>query len=156
MRRDSEGGQSFRKTAEGSLGRPPRRWGLNAGQAGQAGQDGFTLVELMMVVTIVGILANLAVPSFQRSIVKSREAALKQSLYTMRDVIDQYKADQGVYPPVLDDLASAGYLRRIPEDPFTRSDGTWQEIIDETDGGIFDVHSGSDLVALDGTPYNQW
>ena len=81
---------------------------------------------------------------------------MKQSLYTMRDVIDQYKADQGVYPPALEDMASAGYLRRIPEDPFTRSDGTWQEIIDETDGGIFDVHSGSDLVALDGTPYNQW
>ncbi len=150
MRGDSEGCQSSRKAAEDSLGSLPRRWGVNAGQGG------FTLVELMMVVTIVGILANLAVPSFQRSIVKSREAALKQSLYTMRDVIDQYKADQGVYPPALEDMASAGYLRRIPEDPFTRSDGTWQEIIDETDGGIFDVHSGSDLVALDGTPYNQW
>ncbi len=109
-----------------------------------------------MVLAIAGILVTLAQPSFQRSIVKAREASLKQSIYTMRDVIDQYRADHGKYPPTLADLASAGYLRRIPIDPFTKSDGTWQEILDDTDGGIFDVHSGSDLVALNGTPYNYW
>lgn len=119
-------------------------------------EAGFTLLELMMVLAIVSILVTLAQPSFQRSIVKAREAALKQSIYTMRDVIDQYRADHGTYPPTLADLDSTGYLRRIPIDPFTKSDATWQEILDDEDGGIFDVHSGSDLVALNGTPYNHW
>ena len=120
-------------------------------------QGGFTIVELMIVVTIAGILVMLAEPSFTGAATKAREAALKQNLFTMRDVIDQFKADRGKYPPTLADLNSAGYLRRIPVDPFTRSDSTWQEILDEADGGVFDVHSGSDLVSpLDGTPYNQW
>ncbi len=119
-------------------------------------EAGFTLVELMMVVTIAGILVTLAQPSFQRSIVKAREAALKQSLYTMRDVIDQYRADHGVYPETLSALKEAGYLRSIPVDPFTKSQATWQDILDDEGGGFFDVHSGSDLVALNGTPYNTW
>ncbi len=117
---------------------------------------GFTLVELMIVVTIAGILATLAEPSFHRSILKAREAALKQSLYTMRDVIDQYRADQGEYPPTLVSLVEKEYLRQIPVDPFTKATDTWQEILDDENSGLFDVHSGSDLVALDGTPYNHW
>jgi general secretion pathway protein G len=123
---------------------------------GLATQTGFTLVELMVVVTIAGILVTLAEPSFRQSVWKAKEAALKQNLFTLRDVIDQYRADQGAYPPALADLQSAGYLRRIPADPITSSDGTWQLILDETAGGIFDVHSGSDLVAMNGTPYNEW
>ncbi len=110
----------------------------------------------MVVLVIVGILLTLAEPSFQRSVLKAKEAALKQNLFTMRDVIDQYRADRGTYPPSLDDLKSAGYLRQIPVDPITRSEGSWQLILDQTDGGIFDVHSGSDLVAMNGTPYNVW
>ena len=119
-------------------------------------QRGFTIVELMIVVTIAGILVMLAEPSFTGAATKAREAALKQNLFTMRDVIDQFKADRGKYPAALLDLKEVGYLKRIPVDPFTRSDSTWQEILDEADGGVFDVHSGSDLVALGGTPYNQW
>ncbi len=119
-------------------------------------QGGFTILELMVVLVIIGILLTLAEPSFQRSVIKAREAALKQNLFTMRDVIDQYRADRGTYPPSLDDLKSVGYLRQIPVDPITKSDGSWQLILDQTEGGIFDVHSGSDLVAMNGTPYNVW
>jgi general secretion pathway protein G len=119
-------------------------------------ERGFTLIELMMVVTVAGILVTLAEPSFHQSVIKAREAALKQNLFTMRDVIDQFRADKGQYPGDLGDLKAAGYLKRIPLDPFTKSDSTWQVILDQTDPGIFDVHSGSDLVALDGTAYNEW
>ena len=119
-------------------------------------QGGFTLVELMIVVTIAGILITLAEPSFRNSVVNAREAVLKQDLFTMRDAIDQFRADRGKYPTTLLELKEVGYLKRIPVDPFTRSDGTWQEIPDQVESGVFDVHSGSDLVARDGTPYNNW
>lgn len=123
----------------------------------KAGERGFTILELMIVVSIAGILVMLAEPSFVGSVVKAREAALKQNLFAMRDVIDQYKADRGKYPPTLVELKEAGYLKRVPVDPFTKSDTSWQEIPDQADGGVFDVHSGSDLVSpLDGTSYNQW
>lgn len=118
-------------------------------------ERGFTILELMIVVTIGGILVTLAEPSFNRTILKAREAALKQSLFTMRDAIDQFRADRGVFPATLAELTSAGYLRRIPVDPFTRSDATWREIPDQDEGGIVDVHSGSDLLSLDGTPYDR-
>lgn len=121
------------------------------------GERGFTLVELMVVVTVAGILLTLAEPSFHRSVIKAREAALKQNLFTLRDTLDQYRADNGKYPESLAEVKKAGYLRRIPVDPFTNSDATWQEIQDDSEeGGVWDVHSGSDLVALDGTPYNHW
>lgn len=113
-------------------------------------------MELMLVVTIAGILVTLAEPWFQGSILKAREAALKQNLFTLREVLDQYKADRGKYPANLAELKTVGYLRRLPIDPFTKSDATWQEILDQAEGGIFDVHSGSPLVGSDGTPYNLW
>jgi len=119
-------------------------------------QHGTTIVELMMVLTIIGILATIATPSYYQSAIKAKETALKHNLFTMRDVLDQHRADRGTYPASLAELVSAGYLKGIPIDPFTRSIGTWQEILDQTEGGIFDVHSGSDLVSRDGTPYNQW
>lgn len=117
---------------------------------------GYTLLELMLVVTIAGILVSLAEPSFHTTVIKAREAALKQNLFLMRDVIDQYRADKGKYPGVLSELQAAGYIRRIPVDPFTKSDSSWQETQEANQGGVFDVHSGSDQVALDGTPYNNW
>ena len=117
---------------------------------------GFTLIELLIVVSIIGILATLAVPSYQASVIKAREAALRQDLFAMRDVLDQHRADQGKYPPSLQALVSAGYLRAIPTDPFTNSSTSWQEMTDVKEGGIFDVFSGSEFVGTNGMPYNRW
>lgn len=114
------------------------------------------MMELLIVLSIAGILLTLAQPSWSGAILKAKEATLKQNLFALRDVLDQYRADRGSYPQSLPDLVTTGYLRRIPLDPFTKSEETWQEIRDEQDGGIFDVHSGSDLVARDGKPYNAW
>ena len=117
---------------------------------------GFTLIELLIVVSIIGILATLAVPSYQASVIKAREAALRQDLFAMRDVLDQHRADQGKYPPSLQALVSAGYLRAIPTDPFTNSSTSWQQMTDVKEGGIFDVFSGSEFVGTNGKPYNRW
>ena len=124
-------------------------------------RTGYTLLELMIVVAIASILVTLAVPSFQRSVIKAREATLKQNLATLRTVIDQHYADQGAYPASLEALVEAGYLRQIPVDPFTKTADTWQLVYEETtednaESGIFDVHSGSDMIATDGTPYSEW
>jgi general secretion pathway protein G len=119
-------------------------------------QGGFTLLELMTIIAIIGILVTLAVPSYRGAVVKAREAVLKQDLFTVRDVLDQYRGDQGKYPPSLSDLVKSGYLRTVPVDPFTLSNSTWQEVVEATEGGIFDIHSGSDFVASTGIPYNQW
>ena len=121
-----------------------------------AGAPGFTLIELLIVVSIIGILATLAAPSYQTSVVKAKEAALRQDLFTLRDVLDQHRADQGKYPASLEALVSAGYLRAIPKDPFTGSTTSWQEMTDVMEGGTFDVFSGSELVGTNGTPYNRW
>lgn len=125
-------------------------------RAGARFDEGHTLLELMIVVTIAGILATLAEPLWQESVTKAREASLKQTLFNLRDVLDQYRADRGKYPQAMAEVVSAGYLRQIPLDPFTRSTTTWQEIPSESEGGIFDVHSGSPLVGTDKTSYNQW
>ena len=135
--------------------RPARRsrW---MGRSIGTGERGFTLLELMSIVTIVGILVTMAVPSYQQSVVKAREAVLTRDLFTVRDLLDQHRADKGKYPDSLKDLVTVGYLKTIPMDPFTRSTSTWQEIYETTEGGVFDIHSGSDLVGTDGVPYNQW
>ncbi|MEQ1793980.1 MAG: prepilin-type N-terminal cleavage/methylation domain-containing protein [Nitrospira sp.] len=129
---------------------------IEIGRRGIGGSDGFTMIELMIVVSIVGILATLAVPSYQSSVVKAKEAALRQDLSTLRDVLDQHKADQGKYPLSLAALVSAGYLRGMPKDPFTGSTTTWQEISDPAEGGVVDVFSGAEFVGTNGTPYNRW
>jgi general secretion pathway protein G len=118
--------------------------------------SGFTLVEMMIVVSIVGILATFAAPSYQASVVKAKEAALRHDLFTIRDLLDQHRADQGKYPQSLQALISAGYLKAIPNDPFTSSGTTWQEITDTKEEGIVDVFSGSEFVGTNGTPYNRW
>ena len=118
--------------------------------------SGFTLIELMIVISIVGILATLAAPSYHSSVMKAKEAALRQNLFTLRDLLDQHRADQGRYPGSLQVLVSVGYLRKIPNDPFTGTTTSWQEIAEPTEGGIFDLYSGSDLVGTNGVPYNRW
>jgi general secretion pathway protein G len=126
------------------------------------GKKGYTLLELMIVVAIVGILVTLAIPMFQQSAMKAKEAALKQNLFTMRAVIDQFYADRGMYPATLEALVEEKYLRAIPVDPFTKSATTWEEIFEEQDEGedsppgIYDIKSGSDDLALNGTPYKEW
>jgi general secretion pathway protein G len=110
----------------------------------------------MIVVAIIGILATIAVPSYQSSLIKAKEAVLRQDLFTMRELLDHHRADKGKYPPSLDALVAAGYLRAIPKDPLTNSSATWQEISEPTEGGVFDVYSGSDLVGTNGVPYNRW
>ena len=126
------------------------------------GKKGYTLLELMIVVAIVGILVTLAIPSFQQSAMKAKEAALKQNLFTMRGVLDQYYADRGDYPESLETLVEEKYLRAIPVDPLTRSSTTWNEIYEEQEegddspAGVYDVKSGSDGLGLNGTPYKDW
>lgn len=126
------------------------------GNMGRWNAKGFTLIELMIVVAIIGILATIAVPSYQSSVTKARETVLRQDLFTLRELLDHHRADKGKYPPALDGLVTAGYLRVLPKDPFTNSPSSWQQIVEPTEGGIFDVYSGSDLVGTNGTPYNQW
>lgn len=129
---------------------------IEIGKGGAWDAHGFTLLELMIVVSIIGILATLAVPSYQSSVVKAKEAALRQDLSTLRDVLDQHKADQGKYPPSLSALVGTGYLRGVPKDPFTGATTTWQEITDSAEGGVVDIFSGSEFVGTNGTPYNRW
>ena len=124
---------------------------------------GFTLIELMIVMTIIGILASIAAPNYQRSVIKAREAVLMEDLYQMRRAIDAYFADHTKYPESLDALVEAKYLREIPVDPFTRAQDSWEVVIptpteegEVAEGGVEDVHSGSDLMGLNGTPYREW
>jgi general secretion pathway protein G len=127
-------------------------------EKGRLSERGFTLIELMVVVAILGILVTLAQPSYYFATTKAKEAALKKDLYVLRDLIDQYHADQGQYPPSLPDLVSKGYLRSIPVDPFTKTSDTWIEVYasEGEESGVFDVHSGSNLVGTNDLPYNQW
>jgi general secretion pathway protein G len=124
--------------------------------------DGFTLIELMIVMALIVILAGIATVTYINSIQRSKEAVLKSDLFRMRDAIDQYYADKNTYPPSLDALVSEKYLRAIPVDPFTNSSETWQTTMAEpqpgnlAETGIFDVKSGAQETALDGTRYSDW
>jgi general secretion pathway protein G len=124
---------------------------------------GFTMIELLVVVSLIVILATMGMTQYRSSVVRAREATLKEDLFRMRDAIDQYYADKGQYPSTLDALVSDGYMRKVPDDPFTRSSGTWQSVPSEPDAnnptaepGVYDVKSGSDATALDGTKYADW
>lgn len=132
-------------------------------RTGGRAEGGFTLVELMIVMTIIGILSAIAIPSFIRSVQKAKEAALKEDLHTMRTAIDSYTVDKEKAPQSLDDLVQNGYLKSIPEDPMTHSRDTWVTASDDTysdldqsEPGINDVHSGSNETGTDGQPYSSW
>lgn len=129
----------------------------------RTGAGGFTLVELLVVISLIGILAAMAIVNYRNGVVRSQEAVLRTDLFRMRDAIDQYYADKGKYPSSLDSLVSDGYLRSVPEDPITRSKDTWQAVPAEPDPnnpsaepGIYDVKSGAPGTSLDGSNYTDW
>jgi general secretion pathway protein G len=145
-----------RNTRIGSGG---RAWAPN--RRSRAG--GFTLVELLIVISLISILAAMGLVQYKNSVVSSREAVLRTDLFRMRDAIDQYYADKGKYPSALDSLVSDGYMRKVPEDPMTKSADSWVTVPAEPDpnnpsaeAGIYDVKSGAQGTALDGSNYSDW
>jgi len=128
--------------------------------------QGFTLIEVIIVFTLIGILVGLALPQYQTAAKRARESTLKQNLFTLRTLINQYYTDKMQYPASLQILVDDGYLRAIPIDPITGSSETWieiPEILNPEDmltgmeiPGMIDVQSGSDKTAMDGTLYNLW
>jgi general secretion pathway protein G len=127
------------------------------------GAHGFTLIELLVVISLMFTLAGIALVNYQNSVRRTREAVLKQDLFRMRDAIDQFYADKNKYPASLDELVTEKYLRSIPVDPFTSTKDSWQTVMSEPDPlnptaqpGIYDVKSGSEQTALDGTKYSEW
>jgi general secretion pathway protein G len=175
MKREAVGGRRKAREACGSPRATPAASPLPPTEAG------FTLLELLVVMTIIGILAAVAIPALRDSPQRAREAALREDLFTLRSTIDQYHGDKGYYPPDLATLVTDGYIRQIPVDPMTKSRDTWvvdyEEIGagDETSEsattatteatsapaepaapGVVDVHSGSTEKALDGTVYKEW
>ena len=127
------------------------------------GEGGFTLIELIIVMTIIGLLTAIAIPSYLNSVRKAREAALREDLHTMRQAIDSYTVDKDQDPQGLEDLVQAGYLKSVPVDPMTNRADTWitsqsdtLTSISETQGGMDNVHSGAQGVSSEGTSYNTW
>jgi general secretion pathway protein G len=123
---------------------------------------GFTLIEMMIVISLILILISIALPVYNRSILRAKEGVLKQDLFTLRQVIDQYTMDKKKAPQALDDIVTAGYLKVVPKDPFT-NEANWtleqedaNDAADQQEPGIIDIHSASNLTATDGTAYSSW
>jgi general secretion pathway protein G len=138
-------------------GNTPRR------ARGRISSIGFSLIELLIVMSIIVILVGIAVPLYQKSILRAKESVLQNNLVTLRAVIDEYTYDKQKGPQTLADLVAEGYLREVPMDPITASNSTWKIImedatqsVNQTEPGIFDVRSGSDKTGLNGIPYSDW
>lgn len=121
------------------------------------------MIELLIVMAVITILVSMAVPFYQKSIIRSKESVLRNNLFTLRTVIDEYTMDKGKAPQTLQDLVSEGYLRNVPVDPITGSDQDWRVImedamtsVNQTEPGIFDVRSGSTKTSLEGSAYAEW
>ena len=126
-------------------------------------QAGYTLIELMIVMAIISIMVSIAVPIYQKALIRTKESLLKNNLFTLRTVIDEYTFDKKKAPQTLQDLVSEGYLRAVPIDPITGSSEQWKIVmedaltqVDQTQPGIWDVHSSSDQKSLEGTIYSEW
>jgi general secretion pathway protein G len=131
--------------------------------SGKGRRAGYTIIEIMIVMTIISILVSVAVPLYQKSILRTKESVLRNNLFTLRTVIDEYTFDKQKAPQTLEDLVREGYLREVPVDPMTGSNQTWRLIMEDalasvsqTEPGIFDVRSGSEKTSLEGTPYSEW
>ena len=131
--------------------------------SGKNFRRGFTLIELMIVMAIIAVLMSVALPIYNRSIIRAKESVLKSNLFTMRTVIDEYTYDKQKAPQTLNDLVSDGYLRQVPVDPMTNNAESWKIImedasntVNQSEPGIFDIRSGSDKTSLEGTPYSEW
>jgi general secretion pathway protein G len=119
----------------------------------------FTLIELIVVMAIVSMLVALAAPRYFRSVERSKETVLRQDLSVMRDALDKFYSDAGRYPDAIEDLVAKRYLRKIPPDPITERTDTWQATPPPSDaikGRVYNVRSGAEGVAQDGTPYSEW
>ncbi len=124
---------------------------------------GFTIIELMIVLTIIGILVAVAIPTYQKSLIRANETVLRSNLFTLRTMIDEYTYDKQKGPQSLQELVDQGYLREVPMDPITKNNSSWKIIMEDalssvsqTEPGIFDVRSGSDKKSLEGTMYSEW
>jgi general secretion pathway protein G len=140
-----------------------RRRGLQRVSAAGRRSSGFTMIEMMVVISIMLILVALAVPIYSQSIRHAREAVLKQDLFTLRSVINQYTEDKQKAPQSLDEIVGAGYLKQIPVDPMTNSNSSWQTVEDDSvssadqqESGIVDVKSGSNATSSEGNAYSEW
>src|SRR5689334_7070162 len=129
----------------------------------RSSQSGFTMIELMIVMAIVVILISIAVPLYQKALLRAKESVLKNNLFTIRTVIDEYTYDKQKAPQSLQDLVNEGYLKEVPMDPIVGNNTAWRIIMEQsmqsvsqTEPGIFDVKIGSDGKSLEGTPYSEW
>lgn len=136
---------------------------MPSGNLRRAARRGYTLVEIVIVLAIISILVSIAVPLYQKAVIRTRESVLRQNLFSIRSVIDEYTYDKQKAPQSLQDLVSEGYLRQIPVDPMVGNNTAWKVImedaltsVNQTEPGIYDIRSSSDKNSLEGTPYSDW